>query len=376
LAGNIGTLTMAEEDQDRTEPATPYKREEARRRGQVAKSVDTNSVIMLATALAAGSIWGTEVIKGGAESFQWLLSNARDFSFEPLALRGWLALVCEHSLGLLAPFLLLVILVGVISNLLQTGPVFSFHPLKPDPQRLNPVQGFKRIYSTRALFEAAKSLLKLGLFTAVGWSVIVGLLPAIMAMRGAQPHSYAFTVLGFVKALAFRLILALLIVALLDLAYVRWDHAKKMRMSRREQREEMKRREGDPHMRQRRRELQREAAKRGASLGRVPDADVLITNPTHFAVALHYERGRALAPRCIAKGAGELARQMKELARDSGVVLIEQRLLARSLFEEVAIDALIPESLYEPVARVYAEVAAVARKRVPQRTDSRVEVRI
>ena len=367
---------MAEEEQDRTEPATPYKREEARRRGQVAKSVDTNSVLMLATALAAGSIWGSRVISGGAQSFQWLLSNARNFSFEPGALRGWLALVCAASLRLLAPFLLLVILMGVISNLLQTGPVFSFHPLKPDPQRLNPVQGFKRIYSTRALFEAGKSLLKLALFTAVGWSFIVGLLPAIMAMRDAQPHSYAFTVLGFVRALAFRLILALLIVALLDLAYVRWDHAKKMRMSRREQREELKRREGDPHVRQRRRELQREAAKRGASLRRVPDADVLITNPTHFAVALHYERGRALAPRCIAKGAGELARQMKELARDSGVVLVEQRSLARSLFEEVAIDGLIPESLYEPVARVYAEVAAVARKRAPQRTQSQVAVRI
>jgi flagellar biosynthetic protein FlhB len=357
---------MAEQDQDRTEPATPHKREEARRRGQVAKSVDTNSVIMLGAVLAAGTIRGRGVIHDSAGDFHRLLGNARDFSFEPAGLRAWLGVFGADALQLLAPFLMVVVFAGILSNLLQTGPVFSFHPLKPDMQRLNPVQGFKRIYSVRALFEAAKSLLKLGLFTVVAWSAIAGLLPSILAMRGQQPGGYPVLVLEYVQSLAFRLILALLVVALLDLAYVRWEHAKKMLMSRREQREEMKRREGDPHIRAKRRELQREAAKRGASIHRVPDADVLITNPTHLAVALRYERGRALAPRCIAKGAGELARSMKETARNCGVPILERRSLARSLFEDVAIDGLIPESLYEPVARVYAEVAA-ARQPVATR---------
>ncbi|HZO22492.1 MAG TPA: EscU/YscU/HrcU family type III secretion system export apparatus switch protein [Steroidobacteraceae bacterium] len=352
-----------EQDQDRTEPATPFKREEARRKGQVAKSLDTNSVFMLAAALASAALWGRRFISDGAEGFRNLLGHAEEFPFEPAGLMAWMDSLFREVAHSLAPFFLLLILVGVLCNLLQTGPVFSFHPLKPDPQRLNPVQGFKRIYSMKALFETGKSLVKLGLFATVAWGAIVSLLPGILAMLGAEPRGYPLLLLGFAQSLAFKLTLAMLIVALLDLAYVRWDFAKKMRMSRREQKEEVKRREGDPHIRAKRRELQREAAKRSASLRRVPDADVLITNPTHLAIALRYERGRALAPRCLAKGAGETALRMRIMAERHGVVIVEQRPLARALFEEVAIDALIPESLYEPVARVYAEVVAVKRSR-------------
>jgi flagellar biosynthetic protein FlhB len=353
---------MAEEqDHDRTEPATPFKREEARRRGQVAKSLDTNSVFMLAAALAGATVWGRRLIGDGARSFHDLLGSAATFSFEPHQLRSWMAGAFHEVAASLAPFFLLLIVVGIASNLVQMGPVFSFQPLKPDPQRLNPAQGFKRIYSTKALFETAKSLLKLGLFAAVAGSALLGLLPAIMAMTGADPKSYPFALLDYGESLAFKLTLAIAAIALLDLVYVRWDFARKMRMSRREQKEEVKRREGDPHIRAKRRELQREAAKRSGSLRRVPDADVLITNPTHLAVALKYERGRALAPKCLAKGAGETALQMREFARRSDVMIIEERPLARALFEEVDIGALIPESLYEPVARIYAQVAAAKR---------------
>jgi flagellar biosynthetic protein FlhB len=360
---------MAEEDQDRTEPATPFKREEARRRGQVAKSLDTNSLFLLAAALISLTIWGKRFISDGADSFRRMLSSSRDLSLEPAYLRSWGNGVLHEALAALAPFFVLVLLAAVLSNVLQTGAVFSFHPLKPDPKRLNPVQGFKRIYSMKALFETLKSLIKLTLFATVAFSVITGMLPGIMNMLSASPKSYPPLLLDYAQSLAFRMVLAIMVIALLDLAYVRWDYAKKMRMSRREQKEEVKRREGDPHIRSKRRELQREAAKRTASLHRVPDADVLITNPTHLAIALKYERGRALAPRCLAKGAGDTAMRMKEMARRSGVAVVEQRALARALFEEVPIDALIPESLYEGVARVYADVAAGKRR------ESVVEVR-
>jgi len=352
-----------EQDQDRTEPATPHKREEARGRGQVAKSLDTNSVFMLAAALAGATIWGRRFITDAADGFRNLLGHVQEVPFEPVGLSVWMESLFREVAHSLAPFFLLLILVGVLSNLLQTGPIFSFHPLKPDLQRLNPVQGFKRIYSTKALFETGKSVLKLGVFAAVAWSAIVSLLPGILAMPGAQPEGYPLMLLGYAQSLGFKLTLAMLIVALLDLAYVRWDFARKMRMSRREQKEEVKRREGDPHIRAKRRELQREAAKRSASLRRIPDADVLITNPTHLSVALRYERGRSAAPRCLAKGAGETALRMRKMAQRHGVVIVEQRLLARALFDEVAIDALIPEALYEPVARVYAEAATVRRAR-------------
>jgi flagellar biosynthetic protein FlhB len=348
---------MAEADQDRTEPATPYKREEARRRGQVAKSLDTNSFFILAAALVAMLLWGSQLLSEGARTFQEVFSMAGTLSFDPVSLNRWGAAVMRASLYSLTPPLLLVIAAGLLANLVQTGPVFSTHPLKADFQRLNPLQGFKRIYSSKALFEILKSLLKLSLFAAVAYRVIVTLLPATLALSGEAPRALPRRVLADLESLAWQLLLVLLVIALLDLAYVRWDYAKKLRMSRREQKEEIKRREGDPHIRAKRRELQREAAKRSGSLRRVPDADVLITNPTHLAIALQYQRGRAVAPRCIAKGAGETALHMKEMAARHGVQIVEQRALARALFEEVEIDALIPESLYEPVARVYAEVA-------------------
>ena len=365
---------MAEQqDQDRTEPATPYKREEARRRGQVAKSLDTNSLVVLLAALAGVAIWGKQLLGEGARSFAHLLELGYGMSFDLQHLTLWLTAIVARTAASLAPFFLLVMAAGILINLVQTGPIFSFHPLKPDPQRINPVQGFKRIYSSKALFETLKSLVKLGLLSTVAATVTIGLLPSILAMTGAHPKGYLPLLLGFAQSLAFKLILVMVLVALLDLVYVRWDYAKRMRMSRREQRDEVKRREGDPHVRAKRRELRREASKRGGSLRRVPDADVLITNPTHLAVALKYERGRSLAPRCIAKGAGETALRMKELARRSGVIVLERRPLARMLFDEVALDALIPESLYEPVARVYAEVAAA--KRAATNGRSTLEVR-
>lgn len=348
---------MAEQDQDRTEPATPYKREEARRRGQVAKSLDVNSFIILAAALGSAVIWGPSFIRSGARLFARLLSAAQRPVLTPITLEHDLAGILGEALGSLAPLLVAVLLGGLLANLLQTGPVFSFHPIKPDPQRLNPAQGFKRIYSVRALFEATKSLIKLGLFTAVAYVAISRLLPALIALPTLDPKAYPREVLQYTEVVAFKLLLALLVVALLDLAYARWDYNRRMRMSRREQKEEVKRREGDPHLRSRRRELQREALKRSSSLRRVPEADVLITNPTHLAIALKYERGRLPAPRCVAKGAGDTAQHMRRIALRSGVRIYEQRLLARTLFDSVGIDALIPESLYEPVARVYAEIA-------------------
>jgi flagellar biosynthetic protein FlhB len=362
---------MAEEqDNDRTEPATPFKREEARRRGQVAKSLDTISVFMLAAALVSTAFWGTHAVSAEANVFRRLMGEAHLLSFEPGPLTNWIVAACLAALAPFTPFFLVVVVVAILANIAQTGPVFSFHPLKPDAQRINPAQGFKRIYSSKALFEAFKSLFKLALFSAVAYTAITTLLPALMAMIGTTPKVYPALVLNFAHGLAFRLILAVLCIALLDLLYVRWDYRKKLNMSRREQKEEVKRREGDPHLRVKRRALQREALKRSESLRRVPDADVLITNPTHLAVALAYERGRAMAPRCLAKGAGEAAAMMKDLARRHGVLMVEQRTLARALFDGVEVGGLIPEALYEPVARVYADLKASA-----DRSASLIEVR-
>lgn len=349
---------MAEQDQEKSEQATPFKLEEARRKGQVFKSLDVNSLFMIAGGIGLLAIGGTRFLADTLRLQRRILEQAPTVSFEISEFMMWCGSLVTALAFILTPFFLTVLLIAVFSNLAQTGPIFTFFPLKPDPKRINPVQGFKRVFSKRMLFEAAKTLIKLSLLATVAYLVIMSMLPGVLAMPQIDPKGYAPVLLDAILSLAFKLALVLLIVAILDFAYTRWDYGKKMRMSRRELKEEVKRREGDPHVRAKIKELQREAAKRSKSLGRVPDADVLITNPTHFAVALRYERESMRAPRLIAKGSGDIVEKMKRLARRGGVPVIERPPLARQLFREVDIDQAIPEGVYEPVARIYAEIYA------------------
>ena len=347
---------MAEQDQDKSEQATPFKLEEARRRGQVFKSLDLNSFFMISAALALLWIGGARFLGDGLALQRYIIERAAVQRFEIAELIHWFGGLFATVSLILAPFFLLVVIVAVSSNLAQTGPIFTFFPLKPDPKRINPVQGFKRVFSKRMLFEAVKTLLKLGLVGTVAYFVIVDMLPHLLTMPQIDPRGYPTVLLGAIGSLLFKLVLVLLFVALLDLAYTRWDYGKKMRMSRRELKDEIKRREGDPQMRAKIKELQREAAKRSKSLKRVPDADVLITNPTHLAVALRYRRDTMRAPAVISKGGGETAAAMKAVARRHGIPVIERPPLARQLFREVDIDGAIPEAVYESVARIYAEI--------------------
>ena len=349
---------MAEQDQEKSEQATPFKLEEARRKGQVFKSLDVNSLFMIAGGLGLLAIGGTRFLTDTLLLQRRILEQAPTLSFEIAEFMMWCGSMLSALAFILAPFFLTVLVVSVLSNLVQTGPIFTFFPLKPDPKRINPVQGFKRVFSKRMLFEAAKTLIKLSLIATVAYFVIIGMLPGLLAMPQIDPKGYPPVLIDAILSLTFKLALVLLLVAILDFAYTRWDFGKKMRMSRRELKEEVKRREGDPHVRAKIKELQREAAKRSKSLGRVPDADVLITNPTHFAVALQYDRESMRAPRLIAKGSGDIVEKMKAVARRSGVPVIERPPLARQLFREVDIDQPISEGVYEPVARVYAEIYA------------------
>lgn len=344
---------MAQSDeQDRSEPATPFKLQEARRRGQVAKSMEINSLLILSGALAVVYLQGDSMIGRALGLSRAILSQAHAIDFVVTSPVTWSAALASRVLEILSPFVITLIVVGVLSNLFQTKPVFSLFPLKPDIQRLNPVAGFKRLFSKRLLYEALKSVAKLVLLSAVLYFALARLLPALIGLLDVHPDGYAAFLLHHSKELAVKLLLVLLPVALLDLLYTRWDYHKRMRMSRREIKEEVRRREGDPHVKARIRELQREAARRSKSLRRVRNADVLVTNPTHLAVALRYERESMSAPQLIAKGAGEMAQRMRVVAVRHGVPIIENRALAKALFRQVDIDQSIPAELFPAVAKV------------------------
>jgi len=275
---------------------------------------------------------------------------------------AWLGQVLLASLDIIVPFVLMAVLAGILANLVQIGPVFSFTPLEPKFERINPVQGFKRVFSKRMLFEAFKTLLKLVLFGTILYGFLLGMWPGLPAIATGDGGTRLAWLAAAGQSLLLRLGLALLLIGLLDLLYTRWQYSKQMMMSRREIKEEGKRREGDPHVRAKLRELQRENLKQARSLSRVPEADVLITNPEHFAIALKYVRGAMSAPQVIAKGADRWAIEMKALARANGVPLYERRKLAQTLFRQARVDQPIPPESFVDVARIYAEVEAAQRR--------------
>ncbi|MGD8912215.1 MAG: flagellar biosynthesis protein FlhB [Candidatus Thiodiazotropha sp.] len=351
---------MAEQqtEQDRTEPATPTKLRDAKRRGQVSKSMEVNSLFILSMGVALFYLLGEGMVSRQLALSHELFSNAHRIQLDPVQSLLLFEYTVDWMLSIFWPPMAALIVISILMNIAQTGPVFSFYPLKPDTSRINPVNGFKRLFSVRLLFESLKTLIKLLLFAGVLYFAISSLLPSMIGLLDRHPDSYPLYLADKANSIALKLLAVLLFIALLDLLYTRWDFAKRMRMSRREIKDEVKRREGDPQIRAKIRELQREAAKRAGSLRKVPDADVLITNPTHLSVALVYQRGVMAAPQVIAKGAGELAWRMREVAKNHHVPIVENKALARRLFQSVDIDQPISEELYPLVAKILVRILA------------------
>lgn len=351
---------MAEKEQNRTEQATPFKLEEARKQGQVAKSLDLNSMVMIWGLLGLAMIWGASAWRELGQICHDLFAGSGELRVS-LDNSGWMTGLLKSFVALLAPVLLVGATLAVLANLVQTGPIFSFKPLKPKGERLNPVAGFKRIYSKKMLFDALKSLLKLLVLGSVAVAFFFALWPQLGVPQSPDTALVQAWFGENAVALIFRLGLALVLIGLLDLMYTRHKYKQDMMMSRREVKEEVKRREGDPQIRAKLRELQRENLKQSASVKRVPEADVLITNPEHLAIALRYERGVMAAPVVLARGADSWAAEMRAVARRHGIPIYERKPLARLLFRQGQIGQPVPPDSYVDVARIYAELEARER---------------
>lgn len=352
---------MAEQEQNRTEQATPFKLEEARKQGQVAKSLDFNTLIVVWGFIAFAMIWGAAAWQDLGLLSSSLFASAAELPLSHGSSNAWLGEVVRSFLVIVAPILGACALLAVLANFIQTGPVFSFAPLKPKGERINPVAGFKRIYNKKLVFDAFKSLLKLLILGGVAVMFFFALWPRLPAAETPDPGIVQGWFGSNAIALLFRLGLALVLIGLLDLMFTRHKYKQDMMMSRRELKEEVKRREGDPLIRAKLRELQRENLKQAASVKRVPEADVLITNPEHLAIALRYEHGRMAAPVLLAKGAESWAAEMRAMARRHGIPIHERKSLARQLFRLGQIGQPIPPETYVDVARIYAQLEARQR---------------
>ena len=344
-----------EDDAQKTEDPTQKKIEESRKKGQVAMSREINNWVMLfaGTILIvafAGTMLGnlTESMKGYIE-----FSHAQPTG--PGGLGNILSNAFWATLKVMILPLIILMLAAFLSPFVQVGPLFAPEVIKPDISKISLFKGFKRLFSIRALTEFAKGVLKL---TAVGLVATLILLPFF----GSIEHLVGLPIallLGELKSLVVWLMIGVLIVmmiiAVADLVYQRYDNTKKMRMTKQEVKDEYKQTEGDPHVKSRLRQLRMEKA-RQRMMQSVPDADVVITNPTHYSIALKYDSSSMEAPKCVAKGTDELALRIREKAKEHGVELYENKPLARSLYDVVEVDEIIPVEFYQAVAEVISYV--------------------
>ncbi len=360
---------MAEQEQNRTEQATPFKLEDAKRRGQVAKSMDLNTAVMTCGMFALLIASGDDYLRELCELCATLFSSSGEIQLSGGSWPAMASRITVDVIGVLWPIALIGVLLAILANLIQTGPILSSEPLKPKFERLNPAAGFKRIFNKRMLFEALKSVLKLIFCGVVLYGFFITVWLSLSTLNGTTVQQLMDWAGNHGSALLIRLGLALLVIGLLDLLYSRWSFGRQMMMSRREVKEEVKRREGDPQIRAKIRELQRENLKQARSMSRVPQADVLITNPEHLAIALCYRREQMNAPMVLAKGADTWAADMRSVARKHGIPMFENKKLARLLFRRAQLDAAIPPESFLEVAKVYAELES--RRRAER---SRVEL--
>lgn len=343
---------MEENELDKSEQATPFKLKRAREKGTVARGIDLGFFAVLVALV--GYAW----VSGIPTSVE--ISRIAALSFRSAALSdgGGPALYAQVSTLFSAVTPLLLVFAGTafaitfLFEFLQVGAIFSVHPLKPDLKRINPLQGLKRIFSWRMVIEAFKSVIKLGIYGVIAWLVIEAVLEStVYSATDALRLTSVMGSSGF-KLLLYCAVAALFISAL-DQIWSRREFAKKMRMSRRELKREHKDREGDPRLKQKRQAFHKEFLNMAKSLRGAREADVILTNPTHYAVALRYDPQTMQAPKLVSRGSGELAARIREIGFVYGVRIISDPALARALFRSAALDAEIPESLYNEVADIY-----------------------
>jgi len=354
---------MAGQDQDNSQPATPHKLKEAKKRGQVAKSTEATFAAVMGALVVVCFALGPSIAKQELLIAQNVFNSAGRADWASDHTMHWLLQVTGSTVKAFAPLLLAIICVVIVATIAQIGGVFSFEPLKPDFTKLNPATGFKRLFSLRALYDALRSAVKLAILVSVVWLSIKQLIPSLFNLSYIDPHAYASIVLSAVPPLLFKLFLVFLFIGLIDVIYTQWDYSKKMRMSHRDITDEHKQREGDPRIRRRLRELREELLKQARTLRKLPEADVLITNPTHIAVALSYRHGEMPAPKLLAKGSGKLAARMREAARLHHIPVVENPPLARELFETTESDQYVPEELYPRVAKILIWIYAMRNAR-------------
>lgn len=347
---------MAQESgQERTEEPTAKRQADSKKKGQIARSRDFNTMAIVALAAAGLLIMGGRLTDGLSVIMTKGLTPSREQIFDPLQTADLFLGSVLDGLILISPFLVLMFVAALFAPILIGGWAFSWESLTPKFSKLNPISGIKKMFSLKSLVELVKTMAKFVLVTAVAITVFGSQIDSFLKL-GSQSIGTALSHAGMLFGWGFLLLsIALIVIAAIDVPFQVWDHLRQMKMTLQEVKDEMKDSEGRPEVKGRIRQLQREISER-RMLEDVPQADVVITNPEHFAVALKYDQISGKAPMVVAKGADIIAASIRKVAIHNDVTLVEAPPLARAIFYNAEIGDEIPEALYLAVAQILAYV--------------------
>ena len=349
---------MAADDAgEKSEQPTARRLQEARDNGQVAKSMDLTAAV----AMLGGMVLLQFYREGMLEA---MLAMCGDLGM-PIDISGgqintWIARVANAAAKILLPFLMFLVLIVLVGSYLQSGWVLSWKKLMPDAKNLSPAKGIKRIFSKDAVTKLLMGIAKMVVVTAVAWFTIVPRIGSVLGSGNGQAGAVLKFALDLMFTVAFRLVLVLFLLGLIDYVYQRYSLAQNLKMTKQEVKDEMKRMEGDPLLKQRRRQVQAKIAMQRIGID-VPKADVIVTNPSEFSIAIRYDESSMSAPRMLAKGKDLLALRIRQVAQRHGIPIVQRPPLARALYASCEPGQEIPATHYRAVAEVLAYVYQLDR---------------
>ncbi|MGB9731266.1 MULTISPECIES: flagellar biosynthesis protein FlhB [Calditerrivibrio] len=353
---------MPDNDSDRTEEATPRRKQKAIEEGNVPKSRELATGITFLVAVLILYFYMPPMVEEFKSSFITYFSMY-NYRINKESTYLLLIEVLKSIAKVTLPLLFILVFVAILSNIVQFGVIFSSKALELKWDRVNPITGFGRLFSKKSLFELLKSILKIFFLGFAAFFIIKSKIATIVTLADADAISSIHFLGKLIYEVSFKLAIIIMVIALIDFLYQRWQYYEDLKMTKQEVKEEFKQMEGDPLIKQRIRSMQREMARK-RMMEEVPKADVVITNPTHYAVAIKYDMAKDRAPKVVAKGQRLIALKIREIASKNNVLIHEDPPLARTLFSSVEVGEEIPENLYKAVAEILAMVYKLKNKSV------------
>ncbi|WP_407934992.1 MULTISPECIES: fused FliR family export protein/FlhB family type III secretion system protein [Clostridium] len=354
-------IFVSSDSGEKTEDATPKKKSDSKKKGQVAKSKELSSTTTLLTVTVLMMTLGAYTLDNLKGILILFLNNYLTFTLTEYTFKTVL-LVSLMKFGILIlPIVVPIMIMGIVASLMQSGFIFTGEPLKPDLKKLNPISGFKKIFSMRSVVDLIKNLTIVTLISVIAYKFVKDNYMQIMTYGSLKTEAILAAFGSLVIDIFFKIAIVMLIISIIDFAYQKYKHNKELKMSMQEIKEEYKQQEGDPLIKSKIRQKQREMAS-GRMMQDVPDATVVITNPTHLAIAIKYEQGGDGAPIVVAIGADNVAIKIKEIASENDIPIIENKPLARLIYKELEVGSEIPADMYQAVAEILALVYKLKKK--------------